>query len=63
MIDLKEDDYNLVDGGAWFSIKNFSIKINKTDDGIVVDVYQKGFEDRDPIASTWALDSEIEEQE
>lgn len=61
MKDLPNNDYKLTDGEAWFSVKDFSIKIQKTDEGVVVDIYQSGFEDRDAIASTYAFDNELEQ--
>ena len=57
---LKDGDYTLVDGNAWFTIKNFSVRVHATNEGVVVDVWDKGKEDEDIIASTYAFDSELE---
>ena len=43
---------------TWVSVKGFSIYIVKTDEGVVVDVYAKGYEDCDTIGSTYARDDE-----
>jgi len=60
MIPLEDNDYNLVDGACWLELKGFSIRVNSTDEGVVVDVYEKGKEDQDCIASTYAFDSDLE---
>ena len=60
-VDLKEGDYTLVDGYAWFTIKKFSVRVHATDKGVAVDVWVKGKEDEDAIASTYAFDHEFEE--
>jgi hypothetical protein len=44
---------------VWISFGKFSISIHKTDEGVVVDVFQKGKEDRGDLASCYAFDSEI----
>jgi hypothetical protein len=61
MKNLPCGDYTLTDGKAWFEVKGFAIKIHKTDEGVVVDIYQNGLEDGNPIASTYAFDNELEE--
>lgn len=43
---------------TWITIKNFSVYVVKTDEGIVVDIYAKGCEDCDTLASTYAFDTE-----
>jgi hypothetical protein len=53
-------DYKIVEGSAWFEVKNFAIKIHQTDEGVVVDIFQNGLEDQDPVASTYAFDNELE---
>lgn len=46
---------------TWIGVKDFSIYIKKTDEGVVVDIYARDFEDCDCLASTYAFDSEAEE--
>lgn len=58
-IDLEDNDYNLVDGQAWFSIEKFSIKISKNDECIAVSVYKKGREDHEPLFFTRVFDEAL----
>lgn len=53
-------DYVLNEGhrGFWITIGNLSVHPVKTDEGVVVDIYPKGDEGSDPIASTYAFDLE-----
>ena len=53
-------DYTLNEGhrGVWLTIGSLSTHVIRTDDGVVVDIYPKGDEGSDPIASTWAFDCE-----
>jgi hypothetical protein len=57
---LRYNDYILTDGGGWFEIKGFSIRIHDTDEGVAVDIYKSGSETEDAIASCYAFDSENE---
>jgi hypothetical protein len=59
-MNLKDDDYTLTEGAAWFAVKGFAIRILSTDEGVVVDVWKDGGEMDSPIASTYAYDSDIE---
>jgi len=63
--DLKDDDYTLVEGAAWFTVKKFAIRIHATDEGVVVDIFKDPLEDGfdDPLASTYAFDDECEKGE
>ena len=48
------------------NIKNFEVHINSTDEGIVVDIYDREAlkaGPAEPIASTWAMDQETEQTE
>ena len=63
MTDIRDEDHNLIEGAGWFSVKNFAIRIHATDEGVVVDVYASGKECDDPVASTYAFDSDVEEDE
>ena len=51
---------HLVDGNAWFTIKEFSVRIHATDEGVIVDVWNEGEEDGDVVASTYAFDKELQ---
>lgn len=46
---------------TWIGVKDFSIYIVKTDEGVVVDIYARGYEDCESLASTYAFDAEVEE--
>ena len=46
---------------TWVEVKEFSIHIIRTDEGVVVDVYAKGYEDCNAIASAYAFDNEVKE--
>lgn len=67
MKDLNDDDYKLAEGAAWIEVKGFAIRIHATDEGVVADI----FSDRElrldpfcePLASTYAFDSDCLETE
>lgn len=44
----------------WLTVGLASLHIKRTDEGVVVDIFAKGGEDEEPIASTYAFDSELE---
>jgi hypothetical protein len=49
-----------------FEIKGFAIHIKETDEGIVVDIFDREAlknSNPQPIASTWALDHEVGEEQ
>ena len=56
--ELVDGDYFLADDAAWFTVKDFSVRIKGTDEGAFVDIYKLGRENDDPIASTYAPDNE-----
>jgi hypothetical protein len=60
---LLDGEYVLTDGAAWFRVKNFSIRIQSTDEGVVVDLYPYLQEMEEPVASCWAFDSEVEPED
>lgn len=62
-IELIDQDYELIDGGAWIETKGFTIRILDTDEGVVVDIYKAGREMDSPIASTYAFTHELETEE
>ena len=41
--------------------KDFSVYIKKTDEGVAVDIYARGFEDCNPLASCDATHDDAEE--
>lgn len=48
------------------NIKGFEVHINSTDEGVVIDIYDREALKAgpvDPIASTWAMDQETEQTE
>jgi len=59
---LIDSDYILTEGAGWFEVKGFAIRINSTDEGVVVDVYKNGKEDEESISSCYAFYSELEEK-
>lgn len=44
----------------WLTVGPASLHIKRTDEGVVVDIYGKGCESEECIASTYAFDSELE---
>ena len=60
-VDLKDGDYTLVDGNAWFTIKKFSVRISSTDDGMKVGIWVKGKELEAQLNDAYAFDHECEE--
>jgi len=53
-----DEDYTLVDKNMWITVKGFSVRIHVTDEGVVVDIFEKGREDEGAITSTYAFDAE-----
>jgi hypothetical protein len=53
-------DYILKDDSVWITVKGFSVLIKKTDEGVVCDIYQKGSEDCESIAGTYAYDDDLD---
>ena len=60
---LLDGEYVLTDGAAWFRVKNFSIRIQSTDEGVVVDLYPYLREMEEPVTSCWAFDSAVEPED
>jgi len=52
---IPDGDYTLTDGAAWFTVKNLSIRIKETDEGVTVDIYPAEDEMSAAIASTYAF--------
>jgi hypothetical protein len=41
---------------TWIGVKGFSVYIKKSPDGVIVDIYARGAEDCDSLASCYAYD-------
>lgn len=41
------------------SIGGFSVSITKTDEGVVADIWERGFEGAEPVGSAYVSDSEL----
>lgn len=46
---------------VWIGVKDFSIYIVRTDEGVVVDIFARGCEDDGSLASTYAFDQEAKD--
>lgn len=49
--------------GVWIRVENFDVQLKRTDEGLAVDIF--GFHDEqreESLASTYAFDSEAEEE-
>ena len=57
---LDEEYADVIVGGP-VGYNDFVVHIVRTDEGIVVDVYEHPGEDAEPVAGTWAHFSEITE--
>ena len=66
MTQLTDGDYKMGDDGSvWIDVRGFTVHILTTDEGIVVDVFNRSeLADHpyvSPIASTYAYDHELAE--
>ena len=59
-MELKDGDYTLTDGAAWFSVNGFAIRIHTTDEGVAVDMYKDGKENENAFAGCYGFFSELE---
>ena len=48
------------DDGIWLTIDPFAVYIKRTDEGIIIDVYENGKESNESMASIAVMDSDIE---
>ena len=48
---------------TWVTVGPYSVLLNRTDEGIVIDVYPLGREDGDTVATTWAHDNDLIEEQ
>jgi hypothetical protein len=53
---MSTDDF----GVTHIHLDVFSINIIRTDEGVVVDIWEKGFEGSEPLGSTYVFESELE---
>ena len=62
---LEDKDYELPAGqtSVWVGVDGFSVYIQRTDEGVVVDIYAKAREMDEAIASTWAHVNDLEQEE
>lgn len=60
---LIDNDYTLTEGGAWFTVEGFAVRIHTTAEGLIVDIYQDGKEYNAPISSAYAHNSELEAED
>jgi hypothetical protein len=51
-------DYILKGRRAWLDVENLTVRVLKTDEGVVVDIWPLGEEFEEPIATTYALFNE-----
>jgi hypothetical protein len=56
---LTAGDYVLVDDNMWVQVKGFAIYIHKTDEGVVVDIFDNNFVLTGTLGSTNAFDNEL----
>lgn len=57
-----EKDADEEESRLWLTIKNISVHIIETDEGVIVDIYPLNHEDEDPITTTYAFFNEAEEE-
>ena len=63
---LKDDrDYELPAGtdSVWVGVDGFSVYVRRTDEGVVVDILQKGREMDGAISSAYAYTGELEAED
>lgn len=53
--ELDSDTDYVVTESTWITCRNKSINIYSTEEGVVVDIYDVGYEDTDPVASTYSF--------
>ena len=65
MMHIKQDTTEIETTFArtWVTVGPYSVLLNRTDEGIVIDVYPLGREDGDTVATTWAHDNDLIEEQ
>lgn len=61
MIQLKDDDYEIIEDGVWLEVNNMSIRIFVAPDGVEIDVYKRGDEMGEAVLSTKAYNSWVKD--
>lgn len=61
--ELPDRDYELVQDGAWFGLDGFSIRVRRVTDGVSVDIYGRGCEEDDSLASCKAYIADLNTEE
>lgn len=56
-------DFVLIGDYCWITVKNLSVYIKKTDEGVAIDIYPNHDACQEPISGTWVLFSEAEDCE
>lgn len=63
VIGLPDHDYKLTQNAAWVELAGYAVRIYKTDEGIIVDVFDnEAFKQGDidaVVASTYAFDQDL----
>lgn len=59
-IQIPDGDHELSEGRTWIKVGPYAVLLVKTDEGIVVDVYQDGREMDETVTSCWALDADLD---
>jgi hypothetical protein len=59
--ELPEGDYTLTGGSAWITVGKFSVWLRKTDDGVLVEIYEAGAECDDAFAEASAFNYQLED--
>lgn len=49
----------VLEPAVWITVDRFSVYLKRTDDGVLVDIYPLDDETSQPVASTYALDSDL----
>jgi len=54
--ELVDDAYVLIDGSAWFTVKNFAIHVCEFKEGVFVEIFKNGEEFDEPLNCVIAFD-------
>lgn len=55
---LFEDDYEIMDDSVWLGMGDFSIRVLKTKNGMITEIYARGCETDEPLATANAFDED-----
>ena len=62
-LQIPDGDHTLTEGRAWLTVGPYSVRVNKTDEGIAVDIYALGDEMGELLGATWVHDNDLPEGE